>query len=486
MHADEQPPPAADDGGAPPPGRGCSPATATAGSRGRSRHMTDLADLAEQGDWEDAQKPPPSDYALASSPFALLDTHGSLRLIIDLVPEDDALCLALSCRVMRDALGVRFPTCPRAGGRAGAELATRVTAEGVLDLNNGGRQNIGLRMLPGELGRLAYLPKPGLKRINLIGNTNLTTLPDALWSLVGLEALDLRGCRLASLPAGIGRLSRLKTLLLADGVDVHGRRPTNPATRRDEWDFLPETLWLLVELEELSLSYCGLVTLPEGIGRLVGLRQLRLGGNKHLALPEGLWSLKELIELNLSNCGLTSLSEGIGRMTRLTKLALYNNRGLSTLPNGLSTLTGLEDLSLDRCGLTVLPEGFSRLAGLRRLSLSGNQELTELPAGLWELAGLEELFLDGCGLRVMPEGIEGPAGLKLLDLSHNKGLSKLPVGLSRLHNLEQLAIGGCPGLAVLEALKEREGLTVLLAHLATYNGEPVLVTPGPPHQPAQW
>ena len=55
--------------------------------------------------------------AFAASPFALLDAHGSLRLVTDVVHEDDALCLALACRAMRDALGARFPACPRAGGR---------------------------------------------------------------------------------------------------------------------------------------------------------------------------------------------------------------------------------------------------------------------------------------------------------------------------------------------------------------------------------
>ena len=43
--------------------------------------------------------------AFAASPFALLDAHGSLRLATDVVHEDDALCLALVCRAMRDALG---------------------------------------------------------------------------------------------------------------------------------------------------------------------------------------------------------------------------------------------------------------------------------------------------------------------------------------------------------------------------------------------
>jgi hypothetical protein len=49
---------------------------------------------------------------LAACPFALLDAHGSLRLATDAVHEDDALCLALACRALRDALWARFPQMP--------------------------------------------------------------------------------------------------------------------------------------------------------------------------------------------------------------------------------------------------------------------------------------------------------------------------------------------------------------------------------------
>jgi hypothetical protein len=50
--------------------------------------------------------------ALAASAFGLLDARGSLRLITDTVDEDDALCLALVCRALRDVLWARFPRRP--------------------------------------------------------------------------------------------------------------------------------------------------------------------------------------------------------------------------------------------------------------------------------------------------------------------------------------------------------------------------------------
>ena len=49
---------------------------------------------------------------LAASPFGMLDARSSLRLVTDAVHEDDALCLALTCRALRDALWARFPAWP--------------------------------------------------------------------------------------------------------------------------------------------------------------------------------------------------------------------------------------------------------------------------------------------------------------------------------------------------------------------------------------
>jgi hypothetical protein len=51
-------------------------------------------------------------WALAASPLSVLDARGSLRLVTDVVHEDDALCLALTCRPLRDALWARFPQVP--------------------------------------------------------------------------------------------------------------------------------------------------------------------------------------------------------------------------------------------------------------------------------------------------------------------------------------------------------------------------------------
>ena len=67
--------------------------------------------------------------ALATSPFCLLDAHNNLRLVTDVVHEDDALCLALAYRALRDALWARFPRRLVGGAaRASTRVRTRDAA----------------------------------------------------------------------------------------------------------------------------------------------------------------------------------------------------------------------------------------------------------------------------------------------------------------------------------------------------------------------
>jgi hypothetical protein len=374
--------------------------------------------------------------ALAASPFALRDANSSLRLVPDAVAEDDAHCLALACRALRDALWARFPARPvghmvghpHAGKRlrtrdaAVGRLGSRVTADGMLQLRFDDR-NGRPQVLPEGIGRLAYLPRPGLKALVLFDNVELTELPEGLCLLAGLEELHLGDCRLRAL--------------------------------------------------------------PEGIGALIGLRKLRLGSNHGLLLPEGLWSLAGLEELDLQDCGLAVLPERIGALAGLRKLDLRFYRGL-LLPEGLWSLVGLEELDLMECGLSRLPEGIGALTGLRKLRLARNYGLTTLPEGLWSLVGLAELDLGSYlesfgyypgeygspGLSALPEGVGRLAGLKKLDLCFNRRLTALPAGLGRLRNLEWLDLRDCPGLAALCGLQVGDDLRALLVHLATQLGEP--------------
>jgi hypothetical protein len=328
--------------------------------------------------------------ALAASPLALLDARGSLRLVTDAVHEDDALCLALTCRALRDALWARFPARPAGHAHAGKRLRTRDAAVARLGARVNAAGFLGLfgsdlRALPEGFGRLAYLPHPGLRTLDLDGNRRLAALPvEALGRLRSLEELNTYGC---------------PGLAFEHGINVQGGLPALLAYLRGE---------AVGGMEELNLMDCDLRALPEGIGRLTGLKSLDLRGNRRLAaLPEGLCVLAGLEELDLNDCDLRALPEGIGALAGLKRLDLRYNEDLTALPEGLCALAGLEELDLNDCNLRALPEGIGRLTGLKRLILRGNRRLAALPEGLCALARLGELRLQGCGLRALPEGNAG-------------------------------------------------------------------------------
>jgi hypothetical protein len=260
--------------------------------------------------------------ALAASPFALLDARGSLHLVTDVVHEDDALCLALACRALRAALWARFPARPAGHAHAGKRLRTRdvavarlganVNADGLLRLSRND-----LRALPEGFGRLAYLPHPGLCKLVLRSNPRLAALPEGLCALAGLEELDLMGCGLRALSKGIGRLAGLRRLDLS----INERLTA-----------LPVGLGWLHNLAHINIHGCQGLALEHAIKTQGGLLAL-------LAYLRG-EAVEGVAELDLMGCGLRALPEGIGRLAGLKRLTLCNSEGLTALPAGLCALAG--------------------------------------------------------------------------------------------------------------------------------------------------
>jgi hypothetical protein len=98
----------------------------------------------------------------------------------------------------------------------------------------------------------------GLKRLNLCENKGLTTLPAVLWTLAGLEELDLSHCGLRALPAGMEGLAGLKKLNLSYNFELTA---------------LPVGLGRLRNLEALTLGCPGMPR--DGCPGLAALRDLQ-------------------------------------------------------------------------------------------------------------------------------------------------------------------------------------------------------------------
>lgn len=108
---------------------------------------------------------------------------------------------------------------------------------------------------------------------------------------------------------------------------------------------LPESLFKLIFLEELNLSFNQLTTLPDSIIRLTSLQKLDLSYNMFKSIPKSLFFLTSLEELSLNVNQIESISKKIMNLISLQKLDLRFNV-LFSLPDSMKNLRKLKSLMI--------------------------------------------------------------------------------------------------------------------------------------------
>ncbi|XP_059644676.1 probable leucine-rich repeat receptor-like protein kinase At1g35710 [Cornus florida] len=242
---------------------------------------------------------------------------------------------------------------------------------------------------------------------------NMTSFPN-------LVILNLNYCCLnGSIPHEIGRLSKLKYLLLPHNR-LTGTLPLSLAnlTQIVELDIsgnrisgsIPSTIVSsFSNLASLNLSLCRFNgTIPYEIGRLSKLKYLQLSYNELTGmLPLSMANLTQLLELDISHNSISgSIPTEIGRMWKLTSLQLsFNN------------LTGR------------LPPSIGKITQLSILNTSSNHITGEIPSSLghWLYSlDLSKNLLNG----TIPTEIGNLKNLDHLDLSHNHLSGTIPIFFS--------------------------------------------------------
>jgi internalin A len=170
----------------------------------------------------------------------------------------------------------------------------------------------------------------------------------------GWAELDLSGQGLTELPAEIGKLIQLETLILG---------------KVEEWKRVDDKFVPTLVTNELT-------TLPKELAALANLRTLNLSGNPLAAIPDIVIELGQLTSLTLVSTGLSEIPEFIGQLTQLTELALSNNQ-ITEIPAAIAQLTNLTTLDLYNNQITEIPAAIAQLTNLTELYLSNNQ--VELP-----------------------------------------------------------------------------------------------------------
>ncbi|KAI4487352.1 hypothetical protein M0804_005501 [Polistes exclamans] len=134
--------------------------------------------------------------------------------------------------------------------------------------------------------------------------------------LNNLKVLNLSNNQIKSLPKDLGSMPHLQELILSGnrfGIDANTK-----------WDWLDQDN-IRKNLCLLDLTSNSLIEIPDKIGKLHGLVNLKLGINLLTVLPQSMRKLTSLRYLDLSNNSLQYLPEGI-RKLQLSEINIAGNQ----------------------------------------------------------------------------------------------------------------------------------------------------------------
>ncbi|KAL8466186.1 hypothetical protein ACS0TY_035338 [Phlomoides rotata] len=228
----------------------------------------------------------------------------------------------------------------------------------------------------------------------------------------------------------------------------------------------PNLCGCLVRLRVISLTNCGLQSIPQGIEKFIHLRRLNLMGINTMGCEDLkiIFQLYNLQTLALIGCSLKELPREIENLIHLRRLDLSENWALKELPMEIGNLFNLRSLKLRGCCLKELPSEIGNMIHLRRLDLSENKSLKKLPREIGNLIQLRSLNLSwNESLEELPSEIGNLILLKYLDLARTHSLKELPESICRLRELQTLNVFFCNNLCRLpEGLAQLTSLCKLV------------------------
>ncbi|XP_078700505.1 uncharacterized protein LOC144927131 isoform X2 [Branchiostoma floridae x Branchiostoma belcheri] len=264
-----------------------------------------------------------------------------------------------------------------------------------LDLSNNR-----LKSIPEEIGQLQKL-----QRLELYSNL-LTQLPQAITTLHNLQVILLSHNKLETLPDGFSRLEQL-----------HGLNIQNNIFKK-----IPEEVCSLLQLGYLGLGGNPLKCLPDKISQLTGLTRLDIMDCQFDEFPRQVLQLKGLKELYMGKWageGKPSLvPEDIGRLKNLENLRMENS-DLESLPEGVRELVQLKYLNISDNRFTSVPEQIMNLPNITELHLSGNR-ISRLPLTLSRMARLKNMIIGDNPLTYPPPDVCKKGTAAIMDFLRRK------------------------------------------------------------------
>jgi len=222
-----------------------------------------------------------------------------------------------------------------------------------------------MKKVPPSIGELSELESIDLYIMPI------KELPNELIKLKKLKALTLFRINLEKIPPFIGEISELESLIIKD----------NEVYKIKE---IPEELFKLKKLKELTIGDGNRIgydkkisIIPTSIGKLSELEKLQLDGNQIKELPNELFQLKKLKELSFNLNDIETIPSAIGNLSELELLSIDSN-GIKKLPDELFNLKKLKELKLRSNLIEEIPPSIENLTELEKLDLYDNF-IKELP-----------------------------------------------------------------------------------------------------------
>lgn len=254
--------------------------------------------------------------------------------------------------------------------------------------------------LAGRVYHTGYIPKSisGLSHLRklVISDKSLgmtAPIPAEIGDLPQLEELQIYACNIpGGIPSEIGNLTNLRFLTLDNEYTSEiGDLPQKVYSSTD----IPESLGNLVNLNELRIMWNITSGIPSSFGNLVNLEYLWL-----VNCTNDTFGVKFAEETPIG-----PMPSSISGMKNLKNLDL--RMGISgELPSSLGELSSMESMLISSTFLTgSLPSSLSRMSNLYYLDISAPKMTGEIPDSFGELRNLQYLGLIGGFTGAIPENL---------------------------------------------------------------------------------
>lgn len=230
---------------------------------------------------------------------------------------------------------------------------------------------------------------------------SIRKLPEEIWELKGVENLTIINRNLSYISKNIGQLSELKYLNIQSKLEI-----------------FPVGITRLSKLQELKLFISNdqfFHTVPVEVAQLTALKALTftsLSGQ----FPVNFCLINSLKSIDLGYSNFEDFPQEIIKLQNLEKLKLNFNENLqlANLFIKLSKISTLKSLDLSFCKLMILPDEIALLDQVETLNVSG------------------------CYLTTLPTHIEDMVSLQNINLTHNqfKGVPKVLYQLPHLQTIK--------------------------------------------------